>query len=433
MKESIKIAINAQIRPNIGFGGVEQALIGLIAALGKLENDREDYIIIGPWQEPDWFKQFLGPNQRIIRGQKQSSQEVRKTQFFMPFKRVFAPVRLLGRTIYQELLSPPSPRQQWPEVPISDGFYENIGCDVIHFPFQELILCALPIIYNPHDLQHLHYPQFFTPAEIAWRETIYRAGCHLAHTVVVGSRWVKQDLLYHYRVHPDKIQVISWAPYTQVCPVPKPDELAAVQASYNLELPFAFYPAMTWKHKNHIRLLEALARLRDCEGLIVHLVCTGNRDHDFWPQIEEHIRTLNLHDQVRFLGIVPPNELRAIYHLSEFVVLPSLFEGGSLPMLECWLEGTPLTCSTATMLPEQAGDAALLFNPESIPAIANAILRMKTDANLRAELVRKGQQRLQAFNWERTAKAYRAVYRRAARCSLTEEDRRLLGRNRILK
>ena len=60
----------------------------------------------------------------------------------------------------QHLLSIP---REWPEVPVSDGFFESLGCEVVHFPTQGYVLCALPTIYNPHDLQHLHYPQFFTP------------------------------------------------------------------------------------------------------------------------------------------------------------------------------------------------------------------------------------------------------------------------------
>jgi glycosyltransferase involved in cell wall biosynthesis len=228
-------------------------------------------------------------------------------------------------------------------------------------------------------------------------------------------------------VDPDKVQVIPWAPATQVYPAPSESMLASVQEKYQLQIPFAYYPAMTWEHKNHLRLLEALAYLRDREGLIVRLVCTGKRYPDFWPRVEERLQALKLNDQVQFLGLVRPNDLRAIYRLSQFVVFPSLFEGGAVPMFESWLEATPLACSKATMLPEQAGDAALLFEPHSIPAIADAIGRMATDANLRAELVRKGQQRLQGFSWERTAKAYRAIYRRAAGRPLTEEDRWILS------
>lgn len=431
MTELTRVAINAQILPQKGSGGVEQALIGLVTALGKLQDGPEEYILIGPWQEPGWLEPFVGSNQRIVGGPKPCHQATRETRLLRPFKQLFGRLRSLAGIIRDESILPasPTPHCLWPDASISDGFFENLGCDVIHFPFQNLVLCGLPSIYNPHDLQHLHYPQFFTPSAIEWREKIYRAGCHLAHTVVVGSHWIKQDVVKHYQLNPKKVQVIPWASPTHVYPVPSSSLLAAVQEKHQLQHPFAYYPAMTWEHKNHLRLLEALAYLRDRKGLTVRLVCTGECYPDFWPQIEDRLRALNLNDQIQFLGLVPPNELRAIYRLAQFVVFPTLFEGGTLPMFESWLESTPLACSTATMLPEQAGDAALLFEPDSIPAIADAICRMATDANLRAELVHKGQQRLQNFSWERTAKSYRAVYRRAARRSLTDEDRWLLSRN----
>lgn len=433
MKEPIRIAINAQIPPNKG-GGFERALVGLIAALGRLHDGPEEYIIIGPWQEPEWLEPYLGPNQRIVRGQRRSKQIVQKVTPLEPIKRAFGPLRPLFRKIWRELFPiPPVQPRKWPEVPVSDGFYENIGCAVIHFAFQDFVLCALPAIYNPHDLQHLHYPQFFAPSLIAWRETVYPTGCRLAHTVVVGSQWIRQDIVHHYGVPPEKVQVIPWAPYTQIYPQPKADEVTAVQVRYGLNHPFAFYPAMIHEHKNHLRLLEALAYLRDREGLVVHLVCTGNRNFPFWSRVEERLRSLNLNSQVQFLGMVPPEILRAIYQLAQFVIFPSLFEGGALPVFESWLEDTPLACSTATMIPEQAGDAALLFDPHCLPAITDAIRRMATDTSLRAGLIRKGQQRLQDFSWERTAKAYRAVYRRASRRSLTDEDRWLLSWNWMQK
>jgi glycosyltransferase involved in cell wall biosynthesis len=432
MTEPVRIAINAQIKPNKGCGGAEQGLIGLVTALGKLDDSPEEYVIIGHWQEPDWLKRFLGANQSIVSGPKPHHQEARrKTGLLEQLKRAFGPLRPLVRSLWRGLfpaLPPqPQPPSLFPEVSVSDGFYENLGCDVIHLPIQHLVLCALPSIYNPHDLQHVHYPEFFKPSEVTRREIIYRAGCHLANSVVVHSQWVKHDVVSHYRVDPDKVQVIPWAPATQVYPASSESMMASVQEKYQLQIPFAYYPAMTWEHKNHLRLLEALAYLRDREGLIVRLVCTGKRYPDFWPRVEERLQALKLHDQVQFLGMVRPTDLRAMYRLSQFVVFPSLFEGGAIPMFEAWLEATPLACSTATMLPEHAGDAALLFDPHCIPAIADAIGRMATDANLRAELVRKGQQRLQDFSWERTAKAYRAIYRRAAGRPLTEEDRWILS------
>ena len=129
---------------------------------------------------------------------------------------------------------------------------------------------------------------------------------------------------------------------------------------------------------------------------------------------------------MRFLGQIPSDELRAVYRLAQFVIIPTLFEAASGPLFEAWLEGVPVACSTVTSLPEQAGDAAFLFDPFSVEAIAGAIHRMNADENLRSELVCKGGERLKDFSWERTAKAYRAVYRRAARRPLTDEDLWLL-------
>ena len=414
---SLRVAINAQVLPNSEAGGVQSMLVGLIRALGQLEDGAEEYIIIGPWQNPEWLKPYIGPNQRIVPGTKPPLRSLR---------RILGPLRPVARQLRNLLWQFLGIDGISPEVLISDGFYEGLGCDVIHFPYQHFVVCALPTIYNPHDLQHLHYPQFFTPSKIAWRETIYPAGCHFAHTVVVASQWVKQDIVRRYCVNSDKIQVIPWAPPTQAYPQPTTDILDAVRRKYCLDAPFALYPSMTWEHKNHIRLLEALALLRDRDRLEVHLVCTGHWT-SFWPRIEKRLLALGLQEQVKFLGMVSPEDLRALYRLAQFVVIPTLFEAASGPLFEAWQDGRPVTCSAVTSLPEQAGDAALLFDPLSVEAIADAVAQMATNPTLREDLRQRGTRRLQDFSWERTAKAYRAVYRLAAGCPLTEEDRRFLS------
>jgi glycosyltransferase involved in cell wall biosynthesis len=96
-------------------------------------------------------------------------------------------------------------------------------------------------------------------------------------------------------------------------------------------------------------------------------------------------------------------------------------------MFEAWQEGAPVACAHVTSLPEQAGDAALLFDPLSITDIAHALARMATDSALREDLRRRGKARLAEFTWERTARAYRALYRRIGGSALTEEDRMLLS------
>src|SRR5262249_20194886 len=131
---------------------------------------------------------------------------------------------------------------------------------------------------------------------------------------------------------------------------------------------------------------------------------------------------------VRFLGMIPHEDLRAIYRLAQFTVLPSLFEGAGLPLVEAWNEGSPVACADTTSLGEHAGDGALLFDPMSAKNIADAIEKMASDSALRERLRERGFARLRSFNWESTAKAYRAVYRRAANRTLTQEDQWILTR-----
>ena len=424
----LKVALNAQLLPGTS-GGVESVLIGLVAALGRLTDGPEEYTVIGPQQDPEWLKPFLGPNQRIIA----RAGPPQKPGLAEPFKRALGPARgpagRAWRNLFPVPAIPPSTARDRPEIPFSDGFYEALGCDLIHFPFQMFTLCALPSVFNPHDLQHRHFPQFFTVRELAWREMMYRGGCNLAQAVAVGSQWVKDDVVRQYHISPEKIQVIPWAPPTTALEAPSAETIGRVRERYALSAPFAFYPAMGWEHKNHLRLLEALALLRDRDGLRVQLVCTVAPTGPFHARIRAACEELKLGGQVRFLGLVPREELRALYRLAQFVVVPTLFEAASGPVLEAWQDHAPVACSTATSLPEQAGDAALLFDPWSVESIAQAVLRMSAEEPLRADLVRKGDARLRVFTWERTARAYRALYRKVANRPLNEEDRLLLGRD----
>jgi glycosyltransferase involved in cell wall biosynthesis len=300
---------------------------------------------------------------------------------------------------------------------------------VIHFPFQSFEPCNLPSIYNPHDLQHLHHPEFFTPAQIARRENLYPAACRAAHTVVVASQFVKRDIVARYQIASDNVQVVPWAPppLPDFAPETSVDNSLTLKGKYGLsDQPFVLYPAMTWEHKNHIRLIEALARLRDRNMLELRLVCTGYKT-DFWPRIRRRLSELGIGDQVKFLGLVPPEDLSALYRRAQFVFIPTLFEAASAPVFEAWQHDAPVACSSVTALPEQAAGAALLFDPFSVEEIARALARMATDHSLRDELRKRGARRLEDFSLERTAKAYRAVYRRAAGRVLNEEDRWLLS------
>lgn len=418
----LRVAINAPIEHLSGYGGIETYVLTIVKALGQLTDDSTEYVVVGPPWNAEWLRPYLGRNQRLAIAPVPSHL---KSNVPSPLKRTLGPLRPLARKCWRKAFPLPVP-SLWPQMPVSDGFYEALGCEVIHFPTQEFVVCALPTVFNPIDLQHRHYPQFFTPRQIAKRETILRAGCQFAHKVVTNSNWIRTDVITQYGVPSEKTLAIPIAPPTLSFPTPTDADRVRVREKYALPATFAYYPAMTWAHKNHERLLEALARLRDSHGLVINLICTGKLT-DHWPHLQQAIQRLRLEPQVRFLGLVPHEDLRPIYGLAQFVVIPTLFEAASGPLFETWVEGTPACCSSVTSLPEQAGDAALIFDPFSVESIADAAAKLATSPELRETLRQNGVRRLKDFSLERTAKAYRALYRQLAHRQLTDEDRWLLS------
>lgn len=417
---ALRVGINAQLFIGGRAGGVEQATVGLIGALGRLAGDDIEYTIVTRPELLESLVPYLGRNQRVVAYQIPGARP-RAVKIHSRLPRL---VRSgLSRTwrLTQRFLST-VPRGT-PAAAVSDGFFESLGVDVIHFPYQSMVITGVPSIYNPWDLQHLHYPEFFSATMFAKREAKYPLYCHHAKAVVVASEWTRKDIVERYRLDPAKVYVIPLAASTQLGRTT--EDLALVRRRYCLPERFAFYPAQTWPHKNHIRLLEAIASLRDREGLRVELVCTGLLN-DFWPKISARIAELGLSDQVKFLGFVPQSDLGALYRLAEFVVIPSLFEGWGFPLIEAFQEEVPVGSSSTTSLGEYAGDAALLFDPTSVESIASAIRRMATEPSLREALVRRGRERARMFSWERTARAYRALYRKIEGEALSEDDERLL-------
>jgi glycosyltransferase involved in cell wall biosynthesis len=302
-------------------------------------------------------------------------------------------------------------------VPDSDGTVERTDADVVHLAIPLGFRTELPTVYTVYDLQHLHFPENFHPATTLRRETAYRALSRDAGAVTTLSHWGRLDLLEKYGLEPQKVFAGSLASVLSLYPAPTADDLARVRKL--VPASFAYFPANTWPHKNHLGLLEALAILRD-RGLVVPLVCSGVKT-DFFPAIEARIRELRLED-VRFLDYVGPTELRALYQLCRCVVFPTKFEGWGMPLTEAFAAGRPAACSAIPPLLEQSKDAAVTFDPDDPPAIADAVAQVWTDEALRQELVEKGSAEVASLSWTRIAGLYRALYRRVAGEPLTEEE-----------
>ena len=159
--------------------------------------------------------------------------------------------------------------------------------------------------------------------------------------------------------------------------------------------------------------------------MVIPLVCSG-APTSFYPLLKAEVEVLELTGQVHFVGYLDLQQLSAVYRLCKAVVIPTLFEAGSFPLWEAFLNEKPAACSNVTSLPAQAGDAALVFDPHKVEEIADAVRRLWTDSGLCATLVQRGRANINRYSWDATARTFRALYRQLGKRQLSAADERLL-------
>ena len=166
-----------------------------------------------------------------------------------------------------------------------------------------------------------------------------------------------------------------------------------------------------WRdHKNLSGLIRAFHLLRSRSSRKILLVITG-KENPAYPEVKEIVRELGLADSVLFPGLVPEDDLVALYNAAIAYVHPSFYEGFGLNILEAFSCGTPVASSNASCLPEIAGKGnALFFDPKNISEMADAFYRLFTDEDLRQELRLKGLLRAKKFSWRKMAEETMGVY-----------------------
>ena len=298
-------------------------------------------------------------------------------------------------------------------IPVSDGYVESYQFDFVHFPTQLAYLTELPSIYQPWDLQHLHYPEFFSATDIKQRELQYRSFCDRATYVCVQAEWTKRDIINHYGLASDKIVVVPWGSVLDAYSDPSAEEERATVEKYGLPKTFFFYPAVTWPHKNHEAIFRALHILKS-EYNTAPDVCFTGSSTDYRSTLDKLAKDLGISNQVHFLGFVTPTELQAIYKSATAMIFPSRFEGFGLPILEAFHAGLPVLSSNATTLPEVGRDGALYFDPNSPKELAALMKAVLDTPKLRQDLIQKGTRALSQFSINDTVAQFQALYERTA-------------------
>ena len=412
----LRVCIDARMETG-ALGGVEQVVIGLADGLSRLDGP-EEYLFLTTPGKAEWLRPYLGGNCREMTVGNPPAWALRayKLRDFLSRRLPFVRPGLTSPAVPKDLMA-------------SDGTVEWAGVDVIHFPCQMAFMTRVPSIYHPHDLQHLHLPELFPERDIELRELWYRSFCEQASMVVMMTSWGRSDLLAHYDLRAEKVEVIPWGSVMDAYPRPTGADVEAARRELELPERFLLYPAQTWRHKNHERLLEALALVREGHGEVPTLVCSGHLT-EFHEMLERRVDELDLRGSVKFVGFVTPVQLRSLYELATALVFPSRFEGWGMPVSEAFASGVPVASSSATGLPEVVGDAGLIFDPDSPAEIADAVWRLLSEPELRRTLAERGAKRAAEFRLDQVAQVFRAHYRRIAGRRLSEADRALIDADR---
>ena len=264
-------------------------------------------------------------------------------------------------------------------------------------------------VVTVHDLIYLFHPEAHFGLRRFGMRFLVPLGARRSDRVIVDAASTRDDLVQWLRLPAERIDVVplGFGTTEQVEPMPE----AEVRARHGLgDGPVVLSVSAKRPHKNLARLLEALAVLPE-ERRPVLVIPGYPTPHE--DELRARARALGIEDRVRFLAWVASAELEGLYQAADCFVFPSLYEGFGLPVLEAMSRGLPVACSARSSLPEVAGDAALLFDPEDPRAIAAAIERLLTDATERERLRAAGLERARGFTWEATARATLASYRRA--------------------
>lgn len=285
------------------------------------------------------------------------------------------------------------------------------GVDLFHAPHYVVSpLTRCPFVVTIHDCIHLRFPQYL-PNRLAYgyAQTMMRVSAQRSRRILTVSEASRQDIVRFLHVPADKIEVIANALDERLAGPPAEPEVARIRDRYQLNAPFILYTGNIKPHKNVDRLIEAFAILRRRGHTDVKLLVIGDEISKY-PNLRRLVHRHQLHPHVRFFGFVSDDMLAVLYRLATVFVFPSLYEGFGLPPLEAMAAGVPVITSNVSSLPEVVGDAAILIDPLDPDAIADALARVVADPDLRADLIRRGRERVKAFSWERSVARIRDVY-----------------------
>lgn len=283
--------------------------------------------------------------------------------------------------------------------------------DLLHVPsIWASTPAPAPLVTTVHDVAPFLYPESLPPLLRMRYKRQFNRSMEESRRVVTVSQILYSALGVYAGVDQTKVRVIHNGVSARFVPQTDAKVLLAARNRHSLPERFAFWAGDFRPEKNLIFLIQAWARLRGRLGDLPALVLAGEKRADYYKVLKE-VAKQRLEGQVLFPGFIADDDLPAVYSAATVFVFPSLYEGFGLPPLEAMACGTPCVVSNSSSLPEVTGSAALLFNPTSLDAFEDCVVRVLTDPELSGSLREAGLRQSALFPWSLSAEDTIRVYR----------------------
>ena len=224
--------------------------------------------------------------------------------------------------------------------------------------------------------------------------------------ILTVSEYSKQDIANTYKIDPNRVIVVPNAVETQVFNAQiksKTQKLNEIKVSLNISDPYIMTLGRVEKKKNSLGLVEAFKLVKKNQNFQKHkLLLVGSPGSGF-EEVKDKIQELKLEKEVIITGWLENQKIPILLAGAEIFVMPSLFEGFGVPVIEAMAVGTPVVCSNLTSFPEVVAEAAILVNPNDPKNIAEGILNILNNQTLADQLIQKGYQRAKEFTWPKSA------------------------------
>ncbi|OGH13693.1 MAG: hypothetical protein A2860_04580 [Candidatus Levybacteria bacterium RIFCSPHIGHO2_01_FULL_37_33] len=313
-------------------------------------------------------------------------------------------------------------RTLWTLIALSKKlFFDKEKPDVFFSPTHYLpFYVTYPSVVSILDVSYLHFPKLFKKRDLYQLKLWGRYSIKKAKKIITISKSSKNDIIKAYGVSENKISVIYPGVKSEIQSASwrtklKMQNSKLLKEKYRVKGDYILFVGTLQPRKNIERLVEAFSRLKS-KVKNLNLVIIGKKGW-MYEDILNAPEKYNVSDRVKFLDSVSDEELPVFYQNAICFVLPSLYEGFGLPVLEAMKYGCPVITSNVSSLPEAGGDAALYFNPENVNDIAEKIKKVIEDKTLREEMIQKGYQQIKKFSWEKTARETLQVLEQLAKSS----------------